>query len=311
MDRATLFALTLPCAAALAIAAHAQISGPAAEAAHQADISRLAASLRAHFIGTPGTEPALAAGHIITPSIDVRRAPGVPALQVTLTNGTVGAAYFSVGIVSPSGIRYYATSGDGRLPAFPPPPQIQTINVRLRYPFGASLAGLYTAPGTWSIYKVELVSRDGTVIDYDSRQLAGILPSLGIAVANSGTPDSVPPSIARGRILTPLIRLGDSPAYLAARLPVADDVSGVARVSIVATAPPPDNATMIATSAVIDYPVHNANVTTTALLPPDSPLGTYTIQYIYVCDVATNCTYLTKSTDIQATLGTTTFQVID
>jgi hypothetical protein len=311
MDRATLFAFTLPCAAAIAIAAHAQISGPAAEAAHQSEIASLAATLRAHWSGTAGTEPALTAGHIITPSIDVRRAPGVPALQVTLTNGTVGAAYFSVGIVSPSGIRYYATSGDGRLPAFPPPPQTQTINVRLKYPFGASLAGIYTPPGIWNIYKLELVSLDGTVIDYDARQLSAILPGLGITVANSGTPDSVPPAIAPGRILTPLIRLGNAPAYLAARLPVSDDLSGVARVSIVATAPPPDNTTTIATGAVIDYPVHNASVTTTALLPPDTVPGTYTIQYIYACDVATNCAYLSKTADIQAALGANTFQVIN
>lgn len=68
-----------------------------------------AAALRAAWAAKsapiPSTteNPSVISGKVLTPTIDVQKAPGLPTIQLTIASGTVGADGLQISLVSPSG----------------------------------------------------------------------------------------------------------------------------------------------------------------------------------------------------------------
>ncbi len=276
-------------------------------------IQQLAAKLRTQWAARVAaglapatvTEPSLTAGKILTPTVDVSKAPGVAAAQLTVDAGTVGIAYVGVGTTDPTGQRNFQNAGTAALPPFLPQPQSNTIDMQIAFGFGGLSGNLYVTPGTYRIYIAFVVSRDGTTIFYQGNQLTSLFNQVTYTVTNPGTPDTAPPKVGRGAILTPVISLSKPSPYFAARLTVADTLSGVSLASLGISN---GGGTTYFPQSNFSYPSRRG---TADIVLDASPftVGTYTITSVTVCDVASNCLYKTAPADIQAIFPKTTFQV--
>ncbi len=254
-------------------------------------------------------EPSVSAGKILTPTVNVGLAPGVPELQITVKSGTVGLNSFIVSMTSPSGLRSVST-GFVSPPGYPAEPRTETIKFQVTSPFTNDGFGLYTQPGGWTLSGLTLFAKDGQIVNYNGTEIAALFPSLTVNVVNDGTPDVTAPAILNGSILTPTVSLSAASPIFAARLGVKDDVSGVASVSLGISGPAGSSINTnayVATSA----PVLKGSVIPYLQIQATYPAGTYTITSVGACDVAQNCTYVTASADIASILGTTTFDVTD
>ncbi len=258
---------------------------------------------------TPATlvEPSVVAGAVLTPSVNVAVAPGVPALQLTLKSGTVGVSSLIATLTSPDG-RHNISTSFVNPPAYPPEPAKQTLKFTVASPFSDYGFGFYTEPGAWMLTNVTLFTKDGQVIDYGSNQLAVLFSSTIVNVVNNGTPDTTPPSATKGMILTPTVSLGSASPTFAARLNAKDDISGVASIGIGIAGPAGSNFNTSAYVEVI-YPATKGSFVSSTQLVQGNPVGTYTITSIGICDVAQNCVYDDSAADIMNLLGTTTFNV--
>lgn len=258
---------------------------------------------------TPNTivEPSITAGKVLTSVVDVTKAPGVPAIQLTIAAGTVGVSSLSVNMMSASGLNGQLSLIS--LPPFPVEPATETVKLQLLPAFYLNPGfGLYAQPGAWAVSGVSLYSADGTTVSYSAASLAGLFPSVVVNVVNSGTPDATPPTVGTGSILTPSVSLSSALPYFAARLAVADNLSGVTNFTI-GIVPPGANFPTTDALASITFPIKHGQSVAFTRLPMNSALGTYTISQFTVCDVAQNCLNRTTPADIQAAFGATTFQV--
>ncbi len=244
---------------------------------------------------------------ILTPTIDVTKAPGTPAIELTLKAGTVGAAFVTLGIESPSHMHFYQNSGGLTIAPYPKETSSETVKFQLGYPFADGSSSLYTAPGAWQLYTLNIISNDGTNITYSGQTLAALFPSLVVNVQNSATPDTTPPSIGKGTVLTPDVSASGSSPYFAIRLAAHDKVSGVSSVGVVVANEA--NTFGFQTNSNVGLPATSANVVSYAMLPAGTAPGTYNINTIFVCDFAGNCNILNTPAQVGAALGATTFQV--
>jgi hypothetical protein len=252
-------------------------------------------------------EPYLMGGTIVTPNINVTAAPGLPEVQLQLNAGNVGIDSVSATIVSPSGMKGIVTIYS--LPDFPPEPHKQSLMLQLKPIFANLGFGLYSESGAWTLQSVSLSFKDDNSHDYTGQELASLFPSLIINVTNPNPADITPPAFGKGKILTRSISLGAASPYFAAKLAVADDVSGVANLNLQIT--PPNGGQFDGPSAIPPAPVVNGTLVPAVGIPPGSPTGTYTITAISLCDVAGNCAFDANAADIKHAFGTTTFQVTD
>jgi len=248
------------------------------------------------------TEPSLSSGKVLTPTIDVTKAPGLPTVLLHAHPGSVGIEFIQVEATSPSFthnalVTLYPA-------AYPPPPSDETLRLQLSSPFTNEAFGLYAEPGAWAVSSILLVSQDGTFLSYSG---SAVFADPTINVINPGTPDVTAPSINHGTILTPGISLSDSAPYFAATLGVSDDLSGVANLYV--TAVQSGTTTVIYAPASIGAPVLNGKLTAAAAIPSGTPTGTYTINTISVCDFAQNCVYLYQPAQISQVFKESTFQI--
>ena len=282
------------------------------------DMQRLSTELRRQWaqrlasgsISGNVIEPSISSGKILTPHVDVARAPGIPALQVVLQSGSVGAAMVEAQFASPvSGA--FVSIPTVAIPPYPPEPASETVRLQDGFPFGSGAASLYVAPGVWHLQDMVVLSNDGQFVTYGAAQLASLFPSLTVDVANSsGTPDVAAPTIGHGRILTPIVSAGSPSPYVAARLTVADNLSGVSAASVTIGGPAGSHATFSLQTS-LSFPVRKGQVDAYALLPSDAAPGTYTIIRVLALDVAGNTLTLDSPADINAVFGTVTFTVTD
>ena len=234
------------------------------------------------------------------------KAPGVPAMQVKFRSGTVGVSSINVRVVSPSGT--HSIDGAIAIPPYPVNPAVEVIKSRLDA-FGTVGFGLYSEPGAWSIQTISLYTNDGQIINYYGDQLAAILANPVIQVANPSTPDTTPPKVGKGMILTPTISLSSANPYFAAKINVVDDLSGVSSAYLTVGAP--DGSSVVFPYATLDLPVTNGPVVVSLLLQMNAPTGTYTVDSLTVCDLAQNCSTKSSTADLKAVFGKATFDVMN
>jgi hypothetical protein len=246
------------------------------------------------------TEPSVTAGSILTPNVDITVAPGEVGLELQLNSGTVGIADVIVQMAAPSGLHVVYT--DYSFPQYPPTPRKRLLAVNI------GGFNLYAESGPWAIVDVALVSDDGTNIVYSGNQLAALFPSLIVNVTNPNPADITKPTFGMGKILTPTISLSAAAPYFAAKLAVADNLSGVGSLELGIVDP---NGRELVPGArfALAAPILRGTLVPAAGISKNAPTGTYTIQNINVCDWAGNCLNDTNAADIQNAFGATTFQV--
>lgn len=291
-------------------APHTQCLIPAGPERDQA--MQLAASLRSQWTGRQASgqapmsvvEPSIVSGRMLTSSVNVGRAPGVPQMQVTLNAGTVGTLYFSTVLQSPSGI--HSAVATTFLPAYPAQAGNQAVSFLATPSQGSSGFGLYAEPGVWTLSSITMISGDGQFLSYDAGQLAALFPAPSVTIVNAAA-DITPPTVGAGSILTPVVSVGGPSPFFAVNLSVADAQSGVSQVVVGFSGPPGSNVYLGANSA-LTLPLKKGQVVAYARMAPDTVRGNYTITSLSVCDAAGNCT---TPPSAAATFPQTAFQVTD
>jgi hypothetical protein len=166
---------------------------------------------------------------------------------------------------------------------------------------------LYAAPGTWNLVDVQLCDTAGDCQDYQGSALAAIFSNTTFSVTNNGTPDTTPPTVTSGKILTPKVSLSAASPQFLAQLGVADDLSGVI-YPLVFIEPPGANSSF-AYDINTSRPLLSGTAIEQDFINPSSPTGTWTIFGYGACDLPGNCFYDFNSSDVIALFGKNTFTV--
>lgn len=260
------------------------------------------------FAAPPATEPSLTGGSVLTATVNVAQPPGQAAVSLRLSAGSVGITEFGVTLTSPSGL--HSINSFASLPNPPAEPAHQTVDLQIASPFANGGLGIYSEPGVWTVTKVLLLSKDNMFISYSGTQLTALFPSVNVNVINNGTPDIKPPQAGQGTILTPTVSLSGPKPYFAARLRVADAISGVANASISYA---PQNGTFSSAGSAYAATLAPLKQGMLTLYSPafasTATTGTYSITGISACDYAQNCVNVTDPAQIAQQLGANTFQV--
>ena len=93
--------------------------------------------------------PSITSGRILTPSVDVQKAPGQAIVQVTIASGSIGASSVAVTLTSPSG-KHTVTNLSADLPTYPVATK-QTFDILVESPFANGGLGPYSESGPWKI----------------------------------------------------------------------------------------------------------------------------------------------------------------
>ena len=292
----------IPVSAGLAVLCLSAVPVHAANWADSPSMKQHQAALRAQWDAHPhpgkNTEPFLIAGKVLTPAVNVQVAPGQVEVSLTIAAGTVGYSDIAVELTSPDGLHFVQSSA--YVPAYPPQKGRQNLTIQVQPPFAGDGLTLYSEPGNWTVSSVDIFANDGSRIPYTGSQLAALFPSVTVAVTNDGTPDTTPPTVSHGRILTPTVSLSSPSPFFAASLTVADDLSGVASASVELSS---DSGGFGAGTQLL-APVVMGKVTAFAQLQPGFAMpGTYTITGLYVCDVAQNCFSTFGAAGVQKVFG--------
>ena len=257
-------------------------------------------------LATAAVEPSLLSGRVVTPVVNVLKAPGLATIEIKYDGGTVGLAQVQVVIQSPSGAHSFLSIS--QLPSYPPLTGTRAAQIELIPAFGAGF-GLYAEPGKWTIENLTLQSIDGTFVTYGGQQLAAVFPNSAIPVENPGTPDTQPPSVVGGKLITSTVSLSGTSPYFVAQLAAKDNLSGVNSVSV--ELQPPDGNFPVYANGGATAPQLKRTLDAGYLLTSASPTGTWLIIGFGACDFAGNCFNDTSSADVQKLFGTTTFSVTD
>jgi hypothetical protein len=256
--------------------------------------------------------PSIISGKILTPSINVQKAPGTPKIQIHYASP--GYLYSVVIGFAPSfGYQWFTTYYQAIFPESTG--GVATLENGYQsgfYNFTFSLPSLYAAAGPWHIYSIAITDWQGQVVTYTGDQLASLFPSLILNVVNNGASDSVPPTISAGKLLTPTVQLSSANPVFEAQLAAKDNLSGVAQDYTGMTLVTPDGTSFYYTGSNATEPLLSGTVTTGidfAVQNNAPPTGTWTIGGYVACDVVHNCTPDTSPEDIKALFGTTTFNV--
>ena len=281
--------------------------------------ARAAAARRAWLASgheTRTAAPAITSGELLTPNLNVAKAPAAPEVSVdyqaaaglslisacfdsNMTTQTICSYYFvPFGLKGPTGGKveieepYSNNTGDG---------------------VGAGISdgslSLYAAPGDWSLSSLFIADISGAFVYYDQSQIATLFPGGStINVTNSGTPDTSPPVILSGKVLTPVVKLSSPNPGFGAELTVSDNLSGIGQICVDVSAP---NNTEYACDDNLPPSPQSRVVLAGTYIGKSAPTGAYTIADYSVCDVAGNCVFDSNSADIQSLFGTTTFTVTD
>ena len=289
-------------------------AGAVAQGAAQSQFAQHAAELRARWDARVAagqapanpTEPSITSGKILTASVDVTKPPGVPAIQLTLDSGTAGVYGGTATLLSPDG--NHLVFAQIFVPDYPPAPTHYAFSTLLQSSFISGSLGLYAQPGTWTIQSIDLGSGDGHFISYGNAQLAALFHApAAFTVINPNPVDTKPPAIGNGTILTPTVSLSAPHPFALIRLPVADNLSGVANVSILFN---PSNVGFgLSISAAPGVPLKRGVLTADYELPATLATGTYTIISVIVCGAAANCSTLNTPAAIAEHFKSTTITV--
>jgi hypothetical protein len=260
--------------------------------------------------GRPTTaDPTIISGKLLTTTLEATQAPATP--QVSFKYSSPGLLYYvKFAFMSPNGQQVLDTIYTTSVPTSKAGKLVVENSYDVLQPQAEyyQYLGLYAQQGPWTLVDAFILDEAGNYTSYSASQIAALFPSVTLNVTNAGTPDSTPPTVSAGKLLTPTVKLGSPRPYFRVQLSAADDISGVAIVEILVT--DPDNGRWISSGSP-PSPFLSGNVIAGTNFAADGavPTGSWTITGYEVCDVAGNCLADANESDVQALLGTTSFEV--
>ncbi len=170
--------------------------------------------------------PKITAGALLTTSLNVQVALPAPKLSVSFRTDAPSLSFIAYEFTASSANQYLYSEYISPQPLTKGTLILQAPNGGA-YIFYGGILGLYAAPGTWSLTFVFLCDTAGDCQEYDGTALAAIFKRTRFTVTNRGTPDTTPPKVSSGKILTPKVSLSAANPAFRAQLGVADNLSGV------------------------------------------------------------------------------------
>ncbi len=251
----------------------------------------------------PAAGPAVISGILLTPNLDVDKAPAAPDISVNF-QAAAGLSFISACFTSNTTTQTSCTVYE--VPFGLSGPTGGKLRIRQPAGGGGSL-NLYAAPGAWSLTDLFLADMSGAVVNYNQSQIPTLFPGGStINVTNIRTPDTSPPVITAGKVLTPVVSLSSANPGFGVQLTVSDNLSGVGQLCIEVSDP---NGGGYLCDATLPPSPRSGKVETAVYIGNSVPTGTWKITYYSVCDVAGNCISDNNPADIQSLFGTTTFTV--
>ncbi len=247
-------------------------------------------------------QPAITSARILTPIVNVFRPRASPLIEFNVTGDGSIIQYTLQG---PSGELFYQGFS---APSFPKKVLLQGYNPTVNPAIGnATEFTPYTEAGTWKVWSLQICDAQFSCGYYDQAQIAALFPSTSFTVVNPGKIDILPPYATSGTILTPSLSISKADT-LRILLKLEDNVSGVASASVCAATP----GITKEICAVIPPPLRLQTAgayLATAQLPTGTPPGTYTINDVFLADIAGNTISLSNPGQLNGIFGTTTFTV--
>jgi hypothetical protein len=175
--------------------------------------------------------------------------------------------------------------------------------------YGTGAFNPYSAPGKWNLASGSVSDCAGNYTSYNAAQLQPLFNTTSIIVVNKQKPDTSPPLVSTGTILTPKVSLSSQFPDFGTLLTVSDDVSGVS-YTLVSVCPPSGSGGSCWVSNIHPpTPILNGKTKNYVYLGSQSITGQWTIFEVGICDIAGNCVYDTNSADIVSLFGTNSFRV--
>jgi hypothetical protein len=246
--------------------------------------------------------PAITAGKLLTPTLNVIAAPAAPEITVTFQ---AAAGLAIIGACFSSSASSQELCLQDVLPPGPPPPTAGKATIEQPGGEGGSLS-LYAAPGAWTLTDMYIIDVSGAHAVYNQSEIAALFTGGStFQVTNNVSPDTADPVITAAKVLTPTVKLSSANPAFGAELTVSDNLSGVGEICI-DVADPHGNEY----SCGYDIPSSpRSGAVDTGTSIAGGPAGAWTIFDYDVCDVAGNCVYDSNPSDIESLFGTTTFKV--
>jgi hypothetical protein len=239
----------------------------------------------------PAGNPKITAAKILTPSVNVQRAPGQPEFQVAFTAGRPGLGVITVSYAGPSPSNKDDASTEI---VFNDAPRSGTVKLMEVFPGLGGGLNLYSAPGTWTVNTIFVEDNANNCTEYSGGALKAVLPTPTFTVVNTGTPDTQAPSILSATIATPTISRSASFPYLRVIADVSDDISGVISATFTFQTSGSSPSYLYASTSNAETPVKNGALATGAAISPSTPVGTYRITSVEICNVNFTCTVVDK-----------------
>ena len=208
---------------------------------------------------------------------------------------SAGLYYVEANFVSNSGQNYTALVSTGA-------PNYTSGQITLQDTY--NVLSLYSEPGTWTLNSLYVLDLSYNAVSYSGSQLSALFPSLTFKVVNGGTPDVTPPTVTRGKLLTPTVSLSAQP-YFQALVGGTDGLSGASNLTITISGP---NIMGLQAYGALFAPAKTAAIVA-GLDLAEFQTGSYTIDGYSFCDAADNCVAGSSEADVKALFGTTTFKV--
>ena len=273
-------------------------------------VSVLALDASAHANGpAAGGTCQITAGQLVTTTLNVAKQPAAPEISVTYQNCNPGLLQIDA-IFRSSSTPVQLLETSFNLGSVKAPPSTQgTIKFKqIGEPYGFGQFNPYSAAGTWTLTDIYIRDLATVYTHYDQAALTPLFNTLTLTLTNNRSPDTAPPVINSGQILTPTVSISSHP-YFFANLDISDDVSGLARTYVGVKGP--GGSPQVLYFNYPRLPFLHTTVKDYDYMGRQTATGTWTIYAVQACDVASNCTYITSPTDIQNLFGTTTFELVN
>jgi hypothetical protein len=250
----------------------------------------------------------ITAGTLVTTTLNVAKQPAAPEISVTYQNCNPGFAEIEA-VFNSASTPSQLLETSFTLGANPPPSTQGTIKFKqIGNPYGFGQFNPYSAAGTWSLRDIYIRDLSGTYTHYDHTALAALFNTLDLTLTNNGKPDTAPPQINSGQILTPQVSISSHP-YFFAKLDISDDASGLERSYVAVKGP--GGSPQVLYYNYPHQPFRHTTVKAYDYMGRQTATGTWTIYAVQACDVASNCTYIADPAGIQTLFGTDTFELVN
>jgi len=233
--------------------------------------------------------PVISSIRILTPTVNVDRPASSPRVNLVVAGkGTIIQLLWQ----GPSG--EFVNQNFSETGGFP-------ANVTLQGYLPAQIGGTgyetefspYSEAGTWTLATLDICDADNNCSYYSASQF----PPQTFKIVNAGEQDILAPGFLEGTIETPKVSLSRDPT-VRILIKATDNVSGIGSISVCITPPTTGVAQLCAQIPPPLHPNLTGNFVATLALPATTVPGVYTVQNVYLQDIAGNSRNINNSGQI-------------